>query len=413
MDVLHTDIVVVDGRSFRVQSGSGSRSGARGGRGARPSPASADPETAPAAALPPPADVARASDGAWFATVSADATLARRALEPERVAEIARDLGASVLTPRDAAWTGPGDDGVRAKIGEILVRAPDARAASEARARVAALADAALRHPDLPYTHFVGVPLVLGACGAVVAPAARAFRDRALRRESYSHSTRDATTTTGDTAGSAPASPPSPAALRDPGRMHIELFPLKLCSDERRARAKRATRDAEVAALAIARELAGDEGAEGAEGDEQNSRVGRRRRFPAARIRGVRVERRGGVGVASMEVTDASSVRGWLHRALGAVARAFADAGLLEDVAAAEAAAKSATIALSRRGEDAGALARFRDDVDWGVAEVEEVHLSKRGDFDVGLGGYYRCEAKAALGFGGEVEEPARDPGER
>ena len=134
MDVLHTDIVVVDGRSFRVQSGSGSRSGARGGRGARPSPASADPETAPAAALPPPADVARASDGAWFATVSADATLARRALEPERVAEIARDLGASVLTPRDAAWTGPGDDGVRAKIGEILVRAPDARAASE-RAR--------------------------------------------------------------------------------------------------------------------------------------------------------------------------------------------------------------------------------------------------------------------------------------
>ena len=46
-------------------------------------------------------------------------------------------------------------------------------------------------------------------------------------------------------------------------------------------------------------------------------------------------------------------------------------------------------------------------------AEVEEVHLSKRGDFDVGLGGYYRCEAKAALGFGGEVEEPARDPGER
>jgi len=410
MDVLHTDIVVVDGRSFRVQSGSGSRSGARGGRGARPAPASADPETAPAAALPPPADVARASDGAWFATVSADATLARRALEPERVAEIARDLGASVLTPRDAAWTGPGDDGVRAKIGEILVRAPDARAASEARARVAALADAALRHPDLPYTHFVGVPLVLGACGAVVAPAARAFRERALRRESYVHSTRDATTT-GD-AGSAPASPPSPAALRDPGRMHIELFPLKLCSDERRARAKRATRDAEVAALAIARELAGDEGAEGAEGDEQNSRVGRRRRFPAARIRGVRVERRGGVGVASMEVTDASSVRGWLHRALGAVARAFADAGLLEDVAAAEAAAKSATIALSRRGEDAGALARFRD-VDWGVAEVEEVHLSKRGDFDVGLGGYYRCEAKAALGFGGEVEEPARDPGER
>ena len=114
---------------------------------------------------------------------------------------------------------------MRAKIGEILVRAPDARAASEARARVAALADAALRHPDLPYTHFVGVPLVLGACGAVVAPAARAFRDRALRRESYSHSTRDATTTTGDTAGSAPASPPSPAALRDPGRMHIELFP--------------------------------------------------------------------------------------------------------------------------------------------------------------------------------------------
>ena len=406
MDVLHTDIVVVDGRSFRVQSGSGSRSGARGGRGARPSPASADPETAPAAALPPPADVARASDGAWFATVSADATLARRALEPERVAEIARDLGASVLTPRDAAWTGPGDDGVRAKIGEILVRAPDARAASEARVRVAALADAALRHPDLPYTHFVGVPLVLGACGAVVAPAARAFRDRALRRESYVHSTRD-TTTTGDTAGSAPASPPSPAALRDPGRMHIELFPLKLCSDERRARAKRATRDAEVAALAIARELAGDEGAEG---DER--RVGRRRRFPAARFRGVRVERRGGVGVASMEVTDASSVRGWLHRALGAVARAFADAGLLEDVAAAEAAAKSATIALSRRGEDAGALARFRD-VDWGVAEVEEVHLSKRGDFDVGLGGYYRCEAKAALGFGGEVEEPARDPGER
>ena len=405
MDVLHTDIVVVDGRSFRVQSGSGSRSGARGGRGARPAPASADPETAPAAALPPPADVARASDGAWFATVSADATLARRALEPERVAEIARDLGASVLTPRDAAWTGPGDDGVRAKIGEILVRAPDARAASEARARVAALADAALRHPDLPYTHFVGVPLVLGACGAVVAPAARAFRERALRRESYVHSTRDATTT-GD-AGSAPASPPSPAALRDPGRMHIELFPLKLCSDERRARAKRATRDAEVAALAIARELAGDEGADG---DER--RVGRRRRFPAARFRGVRVERRGGVGVASMEVTDASSVRGWLHRALGAVARAFADAGLLEDVAAAEAAAKSATIALSRRGEDAGALARFRD-VDWGVAEVEEVHLSKRGDFDVGLGGYYRCEAKAALGFGGEVEEPARDPGER
>ena len=190
--------------------------------------------------------------------------------------------------------------------------------------------------------------------------------------------------------------------------MHIELFPLKLCSDERRARAKRATRDAEVAALAIARELAGDEGAEG---DER--RVGRRRRFPAARFRGVRVERRGGVGVASMEVTDASSVRGWLHRALGAVARAFADAGLLEDAAAAEAAAKSATIALSRRGEDAGALARFRDDVDWGVAEVEEVHLSKRGDFDVGLGGYYRCEAKAALGFGGEVEEPARDPGER
>ena len=411
MDVLHTDIVVVDGRSFRVQSGSGSRSGARGGRGARPAPASADPETAPAAARPPPADVARASDGAWFATVSADATLARRALEPERVAEIARDLGASVLTPRDAAWTGPGDDGVRAKIGEILVRAPDARAASEARVRVAALADAALRHPDLPYTHFVGVPLVLGACGAVVAPAARAFRDRALRRESYVHSTRDATTT-GDTAGSAPASPPSPAALRDPGRMHIELFPLKLCSDERRARAKRATRDAEVAALAIARELAGDEGAEGAEGDEQNSRVGRRRRFPAARIRGVRVERRGGVGVASMEVTDASSVRGWLHRALGAVARAFADAALLEDVAAAEAAAKSATIALSRRGEDAGALARFRD-VDWGVAEVEEVHLSKRGDFDVGLGGYYRCEAKAALGFGGGVEEPARDPGSR
>ena len=41
------------------------------------------------------------------------------------------------------------------------------------------------------------------------------------------------------------------------------------------------------------------------------------------------------------------------------------------------------------------------------------MHLSKRGDFDVGLGGYYRCEAKAALGFGDEGEEPARDPGER
>ena len=60
-----------------------------------------------------------------------------------------------------------------------------------------------------------------------------------------------------------------------------------------------------------------------------------------------------------------------------------------------------------------GLRSGLRDDVDWGVAEVEEVHLSKRGDFDVGLGGYYRCEAKAALGFGGEVEEPARDPGER
>ena len=46
---------------------------------------------------------------------------------------------------------------------------------------------------------------------------------------------------------------------------------------------------------------------------------------------------------------------------------------------------------------DATEIMRRSGGADCGVAELDEVHLSKLGEFDVALGGYYRCEASAKL----------------
>ena len=48
-------------------------------------------------------------------------------------------------------------------------------------------------------------------------------------------------------------------------------------------------------------------------------------------------------------------------------------------------------------GMDATDTIRRSGGTDCGDAVLDEVHLSKLGEFDVALGGYYRCEASAKL----------------
>ena len=226
MDVLHTNIVVVDGRRYRVQSDAGEARSVRRD----------DPDDTPVATEAPsvvrdasPADgpPSRADSGEWQERVSVDADLAKRALGgPNGAARLAleRDTGARVVLPGETP--GPEQDARSpvANRGEALVVGATADRAAAGRAVFESLVREALEARSTPHTHFVGVPLDADA----LVDAARAFRAECLAR-----------------ANSAQSPPPMPE-FAEPGRLRLAFFELKLCSDDARRAATRAMANAAV-----------------------------------------------------------------------------------------------------------------------------------------------------------------------
>ena len=338
----------------------------------------------------------RATDGQWAATVSADADLAREILGPngERVLAIERDTGANVVSPRDGPlFQGPADLGVRPALGEILVRSPDPAAVALARAKLESLADAALDGPTLPHTHFVGFPLCLR--DGTVSNAIRAIRAETL-------------------AAASPSEHIHASAFVEPGRANIQLCALKLCSDERRRAARSATEAARRAAtLAMRTDTEG-----GTEGGAEGGAEGAEERHPPplrARVAGVRCARGdddadpSDVDVVYFDARDPDedpNAKGRLTRVCEAIVGAYRDAGLLSRRD--DAAVRPRCVVMDSRDGgferggfdatfDATEITRRSGGADCGVAVLDEVHLSKLGEFDVALGGYYRCEASAKL----------------
>lgn len=337
----------------------------------------------------------RASDGQWATTISADADLARAILGPngEHVLALERDSGATIVSPRDGPlFQGPADLGVRPAIGEILVRSPDPAAVALGRAKLESLADAALDGPALPHTHFVGFPLCLR--DDTVPNAIRALRAETL-------------------AAASPSERVHASDFVEPGRANVQLCALKLCSDERRRAARSATEAARRAAtLAMRIDTEGAEGAVGAEG------VGTPIPPPLrARIAGLRCARGDEYGDPDPDPSDVDVVyldardpdedpnaRGRLTRVCEAIVGAYRDAGLLTRRDDAAVAVRPRCVVMDARGRadggggmDATETMRRSGGTDCGDAVLDEVHLSKLGEFDVALGGYYRCEASAKL----------------
>jgi len=374
MDVLHTNIVVVDGRRYRVQSDAGeARSDRRD-----------DPDDTPVATEAPsvvrdasPADgsQSRADSGEWQERVSVDADLAKRALGgPSGAARLAleRDTGARVVLPGET----PGQQDARSPVanrGEALVVGATADRAAAGRAVFESLVREALEARSTPHTHFVGVPLDADA----LVDAARAFRAECLAR-----------------ANSARSPPPMPE-FAEPGRLRLAFFELKLCSDDARRAATRAMANAETAVETLLTRLERETGT----------------RAVSFSLRGVDVDGDGRL-VLEMDAGDddarLASV-GECFAAAFAEADVFVSSSFGNDAIEKE---KGLNVELARwptsratgatafeTPNDAERVRRvFRDEArDFGRFEVKEVRLSKSREFDVALGGYFKCVQSVSL----------------
>ena len=374
MDVLHTNIVVVDGRRYRVQSDAGeARSDRRD-----------DPDDTPVATEAPsvvrdasPADgsQSRADSGEWQERVSVDADLAKRALGgPSGAARLAleRDTGARVVLPGET----PGQQDARSPVanrGEALVVGATADRAAAGRAVFESLVREALEARSTPHTHFVGVPLDADA----LVDAARAFRAECLAR-----------------ANSARSPPPMPE-FAEPGRLRLAFFELKLCSDDARRAATRAMANATIAVETLLTRLERETGT----------------RAVSFSLRGVDVD---GDGRLVLEIDDGdddarlASV-GECFAAAFAEADVFVSSSFGNDAIEKE---KGLNVELARwptsratgatafeTPNDAERVRRvFRDEArDFGRFEIKEVRLSKSREFDVALGGYFKCVQSVSL----------------
>ena len=332
----------------------------------------------------------RAPDGQWAATVSADADLAREILGPngERVLAIERDTGANVVSPRDGPlFQGPADLGVRPAIGEILVRSLDPAAVALARAKLESLADAALDGPTLPHTHFVGFPLCLR--DDTVSNAIRAVRAETL----------------------AAASPRSTSTRPPLSNPVARTYSCARSNCARRTTTSRAIRHGSRATGSHARHANGTEGGAegGAEGAEERHPPPLRARVAGDGARGDDDADPSDADVVYFDARDPDedpNAIGRLTRVCEAIVGAYRDAGLLSrrDDAAVRprCVVMDSRVGGFERGGfdatfDATEIMRRSGGADCGVAVLDEVHLSKLGEFDVALGGYYRCEASAKL----------------
>ena len=373
MDVLHTNIVVVDGRRYRVQSDAGeARSDRRD-----------DPDDTPVATEAPsvvrdasPADgsQSRADSGEWQERVSVDADLAKRALGgPSGAARLAleRDTGARVVLPGE----GPEQDARSpvANRGEALVVGATADRAAAGRAVFESLVREALEARSTPHTHFVGVPLDADA----LVDAARAFRAECLARANSARS------------------PVSMPEFAEPGRLRLAFFELKLCSDDARRAATRAMANATIAVETLLTRLERETGT----------------RAVSFSLRGVDVD---GDGRLVLEIDDGdddarlASV-GECFAAAFAEADVFVSSSFGNDAIEKE---KGLNVELARwptsratgatafeTPNDAERVRRvFRDEArDFGRFEIKEVRLSKSREFDVALGGYFKCVQSVSL----------------
>ena len=369
MDVLHTNIVVVDGRRYRVQSDAGE---ARSVRRDDPddTPVAADAPSVVRDASPADGTQSRADSGEWQERVSVDADLAKRALGgPSGAARLAleRDTGARVVLPGETP--GPDARSPVANRGEALVVGATADRAAAGRAVFESLVREALEARSTPHTHFVGVPLDADA----LVDAARAFRAECLAR-----------------ANSAGSPPPMPE-FAEPGRLRLAFFELKLCSDDARRAATRAMANAETAVETLLTRLERETGT----------------RAVSFSLRGVDVD---GDGRLRLETRDDDN-------RLASVGECFAAAFAEADVFVSssfgnDAREKSLNVELARWPTSRATGATpfetpndaervrdvFRDEArDFGRFDVKEVRLSKSREFDVALGGYFKCVQSVSL----------------
>ena len=373
MDVLHTNIVVVDGRRYRVQSDAGE---ARSDRRDDPDDTSVATEAPSVVRDASPADVSpsRADSGEWQERVSVDADLAKRALGgPSGAARLAleRDTGARVVLPGETP--GPGQDARSpvANRGEALVVGATADRAAAGRAVFESLVREALEARSTPHTHFVGVPLDADA----LVDAARAFRAECLAR-----------------ANSAQSPPPMPE-FAEPGRLRLAFFELKLCSDDARRAATRAMANAETAVETLLTRLERETGT----------------RAVSFSLRGVDVDRDGRLRLETRDDDNRLASVGECFAAAFAEADVFVSSSFGNDAIEKE---KGLNVELARwrtsratgatafeTPNDAERVRRvFRDEArDFGRFEIKEVRLSKSREFDVALGGYFKCVQSVSL----------------
>ena len=401
-DVIFADIVDVGGRRFRKQSGSigetlervRSRKAAEGRR--RAALPEEEEEDGPHFRHDDDDDGGSASQlrastlredgftqhagGMWTALVSADADLARHVTrhDPDAVAQLRRDHDASVALPGSSTKALP--SGVEPPPpGSILVVAPSLQAARDAKRALDLALERALSSPQLQYTHFVCVPLCLGDDGDRLVATVRAFH-RDVLSSAY-----------------AADCDIEPSIAHEPGHAHLTLCMLKLYSDEARARAIGAMRAMEVA-LRDAGVVGGDPSAEPIELevkglDAMNSD------FSA-------------VDVLFLKVREVGS-RERVKKVCDACVRHFADAGLLSREDANKPVKLHATVMNTRlrnrggrneggdnsrrRSFDARRVMASHGHLDCGSVVVKTVHLSKRGEYDVDSGGFYRRVAEVRL----------------
>lgn len=375
MDVLHTNIVVVDGRRYRVQSDAGE---ARSDRRDDPDDTPVATEAPSVVRDAPPADASqsRADSGEWQERVSVDADLAKRALGgPSGAARLAleRDTGARVVLPGETP--GPGQDARSpvANRGEALVVGATADRAAAGRAVFESLVREALEARSTPHTHFVGVPLDADA----LVDAARAFRAECLAR-----------------ANSARSPPPMPE-FAEPGRLRLAFFELKLCSDDARRAATRAMANAETAVETLLTRLERETGT----------------RAVSFSLRGVDVDSDGRLVLEIDDRDDYARLAsiGECFAAAFAEADVFVSSSFGNDAIEKE---KGLNVELARwptsratgatafeTPNDAERVRRvFRDEArDFGRFEIKEVRLSKSREFDVALGGYFKCVQSVSL----------------
>lgn len=311
--------------------------------------------------------------GLWTCLVSADADLVRHvtAHDADAMRDLEKHHGATVILPSSNAGLMSG--GIKPPApGSIMLAVPSKRAAVDAKRDLESLTHRALRSPKLQYTHFVNIPLVLGVDGEALVGAIRAF-------------TRDVLSST-----YAPGCRIDPSIVTEPGHAHLTLCMLKLYSDEARAKAAAA-----MASLSIAiRSTLGDPPARidlTVKGlDFMNDDMS------AVDVLFLKVHEVGG-GEAVNMICDAS-------------VRAFGDAGLLlpKDDRPVKLHATVMNTRLRRgRGDgelpggrtpfDARRVMEAHGEMDCGTVRLSSVHLSRRGEFDVELGGFYRRVAECCL----------------